>query len=452
MRVRIGLLLLAVLLLGGGLQGHGRAEANAIPPVQLVCQAEAEYRVASLSPDGRTELCVKDGALYIRRDGSVRPVTMDESRGVPDTYGNLAAVFSRGATALDQNGTVWSPDGRYVAMTFGQGLLMGGPFVDPIVLDTETAGMLLLSATPKRIREAGWSAVVAAAFSGDSRYLYVLQCGDYRGNQLTRIDMQSLTQELLCRMECASGSSAVGLCEMPDGSLLLTQSDFYYDNRKADRLIRVAPGDNGWEPETFSLDAAAKDSRIVRLLGAREGRWGVTVMNSTALDMATNLAALAVSSMKVEPRSVMAVDCLIRFEQREGLPGIGTAWWIPSLDAEKALNVPVSGIGGELTAEEAAAIPMRPLGSAANVPESVAIENAAMSPDGSRVLLLCRGKGADGLQQYALRMLCLADMSLTPVEGMPEGLLSYGTMYIDWCGDTVFLGSTAETAQAFALE
>lgn len=92
--------------------------------------------------------------MIVRTDGSVLPVTVSQTRGSADTYGNLERIASMGLRAIGAEGLSWSPDGRYAALVNqNQVAIYAHFYYNPIVLDTHTGNCFL--PRPMRTRPQG---------------------------------------------------------------------------------------------------------------------------------------------------------------------------------------------------------------------------------------------------------------------------------------------------------
>lgn len=409
--------------------------ATAVPalPSELVRQENGGYRALSVSPDGKTELCVKAERLYIRHGDSVTPVTMNERRGVADIYGHLAVLYDLGVHALGGEGAIWSPDGRYITLVNHQYTMMRyDALYDPVLIDTRT-GEMFLAATYNFDVETLGTLQTGAVFSADGRYLFVLLYGfsdDSYEQQLVRINLQTLAQERLVASDY--WMCAPGFYEMADGSLV------YVGQKYLDRppyLIRLYEGKHGWEVSCHELTMLGENYYLSMLL------------YSKAYDAV--LIPVLTGSKYVYPYFLL----LGRYAGGE-FTGLDEGWWIPTLNSEKAELL----ASFPLTAERAATI----LGVSADDAEGVVnfistpIEHAVMSSDGESVLLCCKGEWYDGYDDSGRRrwlLLRLEDMSLTRLEGAmnDEALNNLGDMGgIYWCGDTVSL-VTYEVCESYAL-
>ena len=160
----------------------------------------------SLSPAGNSGILVADGAIgicyYANKYHALYP---SQKRGVEDTNGNLAKMFStRLQMLLGEEGVTYSPDGRYAAICNSQYALMRARFdLDPIIIDLSTGEMILSASYGNRIEGREVGTVTTATFSSDGRYLYYMLYGNTAEHRtaLYRYDLQEDTTEL-----CYSGS------------------------------------------------------------------------------------------------------------------------------------------------------------------------------------------------------------------------------------------------------
>ena len=78
----------------------------------------------SLSPSGTSGLFDADGSALAFYEGQYRFLIPSETRGVPDSNGNLQRLLSRPMRNwLGEEGVVYSPDGRYAAINNCQSVL-----------------------------------------------------------------------------------------------------------------------------------------------------------------------------------------------------------------------------------------------------------------------------------------------------------------------------------------
>lgn len=433
------------------------------PPTGLVRQEPQEYQAISASPDGQVELCAKDGALYIRHGESVIPVTINESRGVPDTYGNLAKIHSFGAEAAEQ--VYWSPDGRYITLwsyrlAFRNPL--GGNIFDPHVIDTETGEMYLLDAYETLVVYGhDFATMIDAVYSPDGKYLYVLMYGSLGGNrsQVVRYDLATYEAVMLAGFsENMIINNSLTLLE--NGSLLLIQDSDYTTPRqeKSTSLIRLTPKAGGWTTEHFSRTdvADAQYCRLSSIAYSQNSRQGLIVTHSQPMrEMEDSMPrAQMTNALRYYhphwPTQQVETDCIVPFQSGNLNSALTTGWWIPSLDAPAALPIPLSQLGDDITADMTGPLPVAlyekyEKGDHYYV-SSAQIIQAVLSPDGHYALLACRTDAANGRfdGDAALLLLRLSDMTLTRLPGL-TGEDVMAAEYLDWCGNTVYLRTYDET-------
>lgn len=177
----------------------------------------------SLSPAGNSGILVTDvynGVCYYA--GKYHILYPSAARGVEDTNGNLAKVFSlRLQSLLGEEGVVYSPDGRYAAI-YNFRYTMNMRFIlDPIIIDLSTGEMFLSATYENNLFKPGSGAVSTAAFSSDGRYLYYIFYGNTAKNRtaLYRYSLREGTTEL-----CYSGSDFYyypTLSETADGTFVI---------------------------------------------------------------------------------------------------------------------------------------------------------------------------------------------------------------------------------------
>lgn len=440
------------------------------PPTGLVRQEPQEYRAISASPDGQVELCAKDWALYIRHGESVIPVTVNESRGVPDTYGNLAKIHSFGAEAAEQ--VCWSPDGRYITLwSYSLAIMkpwIGGFIFDPHVIDTETGEMYLLDAYETLIVLGhDCATMIDALYSPDGKYLYVLMYGSLGDNrsQVVRYDLSSHESVMLAGFSENMISNSLTLLE--NGSLLLVQdSDFTTPRQEqSTTLIRLTPKSDGWTTEYFShTDAAnARYCLLSSIAYSQNSHQGLIVTHSQPMrEMEDSMnvtfdaraqRATAYSTYPHWPTQQVETDCIVPFQSGNLNSALTTGWWIPSLDAPAALPIPLSQLGDDITADMTGPLPVALYEEGDYYVSSAQIIQAVLSPDGHYALLACRTDAANGRfdGDAALLLLRLSDMTLTRLPGL-TGEDVMAAEHLDWCGDTVYLRTSGGEAVTYSVQ
>lgn len=376
---------------------------TAVMPSALVLREEMEYQAVSASPDGSVELCVKDGMLYIRCDGQVIPVTMNESRGVPDTYGRLAELYGLGARAIGNEGVTWSPDGRYITLNnyrFSATRYVGS--YNPMLLDTVTGEMYLAATYNDDVLNASESWIpFSSVFSRDGKYLYVAMAG-MAPTRVVRIDLQTLAQETL--ITCTYNLSGPSLCETADGRLLFGGTDFRESTPEV--LISLSEVQRGWIWTSHDFAIPSADLRWSKLL------------YSKAHDA---VVAYGGGGTLFDISLLQFVRC-----SDESFGDLDVAWWIPSIDAQKAEKVAISDMDYEKRSSM----------------DGINIMDMTLSPDGEYALLICREKSLESYGEMALLALRLEDMTLTRISGVDEITLYNCSVWseysgISWFGNTV---------------
>lgn len=406
--------LLLAMLLSGFTSHFGSPAVPDTPaevPTNLVLRVEEDCKAISASPDGQAELCVSmdTDSLFIRRDGTILPVYATESRGVPDTNGNLAKIAAMGVDAIGNEGVVWSPDGNYIAIVNQKRVAVQLQFIfDPLVIDTRTGEMFLLATYGNRYNKEGSATVVTACFSADSRYLYAVLLGSLGEDRfsLVQYDLNTLAATSLHIWE--GQVYWPHLAQLREGSFLMLKEQT--KSNEAAGMIRISQGVNGYEHEVTKFTQRRNFFYPRALLYSAVSGHALILSNATEGDHIFS------SMLHLRPDESLAAPELY--------------WAIPSLKAKAVAEL----VKNELQS-----------------PSKVIIHGARLSPDGQYALILCSEGG-----EFALRMLTLADGTLRPVTGVDSVVLSRmifnGSPYIDWSGNTVYLGITAQTAFAYTLE
>ena len=164
--------------------------------------------VLSLAPSGNAAILELAGYGICCSEGKYHIIYPGATWGVEDTYSNRKDFFMRFAgkyhTSIDDySGVIWSPDGRYVAIS-NMYVLFGSAKVGilaPMIIDVSTGEIILLDAFPT---DKGFGQTVSAAcFSRDVKYLYYVLYGRFEDARvrLCRCDLTTGETDVLLKTE-----------------------------------------------------------------------------------------------------------------------------------------------------------------------------------------------------------------------------------------------------------
>jgi len=122
----------------------------------------------------------------------------------------------------DDHSVVWSPDERYIALTFRYVGLYMANYTDLIVIDTATGEAFIAEAPPKRLKDGGVLTALNACFDASGENIYYAVYGDVTDGVRSGIKRYSIAtgeSTLICALPDAE-LTAAGLFMEGDGSLL----------------------------------------------------------------------------------------------------------------------------------------------------------------------------------------------------------------------------------------
>lgn len=173
---------------------------------------EQGFFVLSASPDGQHFLCSEGQRLFLLTGNTLRAVALNLSRcastqreGMQQSIRYASEPASR---LVGCEGFLWSPDGRYVCLLNAKLLMAAMKPVPLMLIDTEKGEMFSVRAYPTG-KQAG--SAMQGIFSRDSRYLYYTEFVD-RTARLCRYDLNTQKHELLFdTLERFFGYPALGM-------------------------------------------------------------------------------------------------------------------------------------------------------------------------------------------------------------------------------------------------
>ena len=389
--------------------------------------------VLSLAPSGNAAILELAGFGVCCYEGKYHVIWPGADRGAEDTYGNRKDFFMRFAgkyrTSIDDySGVIWSPDGRYVAVS-NMYVLFAGPKVGilaPMVIDAATGGMILLEAFPtdQSIKRS----VASACFSRDGRYLYyVVYCRSEDGRtRLCRCDLATGETETLLKSE--ERAFLPPLRELADGSLLISD-DNVTRLREYDTVFRYAEKDGEWTLEHIEGPATVRYVSPNRLFYSEKTGYAVT-LNRTLL---RGIYSFQVFRPEEDFAGFDRILCLS--EEKDEVLALTGAEFEDAVNAAMDQNSDKPSDSSSF--ETGDLLPYR------------SIEYAVMSPDGS-CLLAVTNSIADPMagRAWDLLMIRLSDLAVRKVEGPDARSIALGALLgwrraIEWNTDTLVIVSEA---------
>lgn len=160
-------------------------------------------RLLSVSPSGSAFLIDLGGIAAIVRNEEITVLTINRGRGAQNEFADQTYKYieDRPVFPTEPDSFCWSPDERYITMTFIRRTLNNGQFMDLLLADTRTGDIFLAEATPKKIRIDGALTATTACFDETGRYVYYLVYGHVAENArsgLKRYCLETGETELLC--------------------------------------------------------------------------------------------------------------------------------------------------------------------------------------------------------------------------------------------------------------
>ncbi len=356
------------------------------------------YRLLSRSPNGLSALVQVDNAVCGYYDGKYRPLYSSESRGVPDTHGNLRTYFvdylsSRTSSLITDEGVLYSPDGRYAAilnrhLTVSQLRLI----IDPILIDLKTGEVFLTATYGNRLvrnDEYISGAVTSAVFSADGRWFWYVMLGNWSEYRfaLYRYNLDTGETEFCCPIPYMAYYPK--LCELQDGSLLALSDQA--DSSSPMGVFRLSRVDGEWSAAEYPLE------------------WPTRLMYS-------NLLQYSAESGCAFLRDTRDTMPLVIFRPDESFDGLRTCYAIdPEKDSLVALNYD----------DYLQTFDSDHVSSAPYVKNVLAV----LSPDGHYALSVT----ADCL--YMIDLDTLAVRRVTTDLDIASVTASYNRLYMEWNGD-----------------
>lgn len=384
------------------------AEIQALLLDSLNAASPDDVLLLSPSPDGSGWLGVAGSVPFYlsTQTGEAIAIAVDVLGSAPnETYGlsPLLRLFqSPPANLYEANSFHWSPDGRYVALTFWRQVVQQfRGDVDLYVVDTQE-GTLRVARTFEGTKLAqDTAAILQACFAQDSQTLYHTTYGSVDESRVT-LWAQSLADGTVTRLASGDDSEAAifgdlsQLVLLPDGSLLQVMDSNQVTAPRG--VYRYIPGaDGAWTRTAHTLPP----SHFVP--------WEITLSQASGKGLL---------HFRTSAAGTLAISVL---DPAAGFAGMDQLLLFRSLEAQQAEPLPLAEVTGRDAQPTEAALAafshnllqMPPLADAAQ-PESPALLclTAAMSPDGTQALLLMRDAAAP---QFGFLLLDLATLHAEPV-------------------------------------
>ena len=389
--------------------------------------------VLSLAPSGNAAILELAGYGVCFSEGKYHVIWPGATRGVEDTYGNRKDFFTRFAgkyrTSFDDySGVIWSPDGRYVAVS-NQYVLFGSAklgILAPMVIDVSTGETILLEAIPtaeKGIRHS----ISAACFSRDGRYLYYIIYGRFEDGRirLCRCDLATGETEILLKSD--ERAFVPPLRELADGSLLLSDNN---QTKLAEfgSVYRFAEKDGEWTLGHIEGTATVRYISPSRLFYSEKSGFAV------ALDSTLLIDRYSFQLFRPEEDFAGFDRILCLSEEKDEVVSLTGAEWEAAVNA--ALEVPCDE-DPRPRSFTYAQLPYR------------GIEYAVMSPDGNYLLAVT--KSTTGPKPDITRdvlLIRLSDLAVRKVDGPDAMSIVLGAQLnwrraIEWNTDTLVIVTAA---------
>ena len=386
--------------------------------------------VLSLAPSGNAAILELAGYGICCSEGKYHIIYPGATWGAEDTYSNRKDFFMRFAgkyhTSIDDySGVIWSPDGRYVAIS-NMYVLFGSAKVGilaPMIIDVSTGEMILLDALPvdKDFRQT----VSAACFSRDVKYLYYVLYGRFEDARvrLCRCDLTTGETDVLLKTE--ERAFIPPLRELADGSLLINDNN---QTRTSEfgSVFRFAEKDGEWILEHIEGSATVRYASPNRLLYSEKSGYAVS-LDSTLL---ANHYSFQVFRPGEDFAGFERILCLS--EEKDEVVSLTGAEFEAAVNA--AMEVPCD-------------VQPRPRYFTYSLLPYRCINYAALSPDGNYLLALTMSTESPMADStWDLCLIRLSDLAVRKVHGPDARSIDLGTYLcwrrvIEWNTDTLIIAT-----------
>lgn len=387
-------------------------------------ESDTEFVLLSKSPSGNSAIIAAGTTAVTLYNGKYH-IAYPSSLGADDEYSNLNQYYTylsgRVRSLIGEEGIVYSPDGRYAAILNKRISLINAQFfIDPIILDLSTGGLILTATYPNKIREENAGAVTSAMFSSDNKYFYYILYGSFNGARirLYRYDLNSGKTEMC--LESEMNLYYPHIAELDDGSILLLN-----DTVKAaeSQGLVIASAVNGeWTLTETKLPLDRKYCYAGRLIYSSNA--GLACLHETAG------ASFAPAFQLVDPAN--------SFE------GIDKFWCIKK-DTNEIVALTVEEY--QASFESITADDERNITNFSMHYPYQTILNTVFSPDGNYLLLNTMSSSAEASVRN-LFLVRLEDMAILPVTGLNAADINVGALgmnyaiNIEWNTDELIIGTS----------
>lgn len=138
-----------------------------------------DIQLLSISPSGSALLLDIGGNAALVRNQEITVLAVNPNRGAQNEYAEKTYKYIyKGLSSLaEPDCFCWSPDERYIAMTFPNKTLTQMQFMDLLLADTQTGEIFLAEATPKTFTQDSALTATTACFDPAGEYVYYLVYG-----------------------------------------------------------------------------------------------------------------------------------------------------------------------------------------------------------------------------------------------------------------------------------
>jgi len=379
-----------------------------------------DIRLYSVSPSGNAFLIGFGNVAAIVRNQEITVLTINRSRGAQNEYADLTYRYIENCYVFptEPDSFCWSPDERYITMTFPRKTLVSAQFMDLLLADTHTGDIFLAEATPKRIRIDGALTATTACFDETSEYVYYLVYGNFaddRRSGLKRYCLKTGETELLCAVDDALFYYPQ-LSIDKSGVVRAITDDTQYNHHLG--VITFTNVDGEWESEVRSFPNPKALQYPYRYYRSENSGYELFFSRGIADDTQGGVAYLTFYNETL---------------------GTGS-------DAN-AILLPVDGSGQAETmeiSEYLSAIAQRTL-------EQPNVQQAALSPDGYSALILAAYKNST--------VCCILDLDTLvcrrvefPEDAQPDPVsIEYSFTTLSWLEDGTILIPSGHTGKLFKL-
>ena len=419
------------------LSAAASAETWTIAPIET-----PEGEPIGISPDGSTMLFRSGEGFLVKRNGELKPIVPNYERGVEDTYGNFEKCVSGVSfyRRLEETGVIWSPDGHYFTLTNWQQAMVQVQWIrDLILFDTEKGECYLADTDGNQLRDESASCVLAASFSENGKYV-----------DFVRVSTQVQSKMALDRYEIEKSK----MTRLAEFSFYPTQdrSNFVYvgmQRLSKGRYLMLRDSNDKSQPLAFDLFQYKGGGFF------RKPEWKETL---TPLPFTYADAGIFPYQILANPNTKYALlfargdfdagsaPLYFRVNVDDGYSGSDECLMISQFGAEKANTFAVSAETRKALRE--------------TLNDNAVIANAALSPDGTRALLLVQNQ-----QEYRLAVMDMETLALSWIQTDELSLdangpycvrstdLSYAFLAgMQWCEGDRLLMHTKEGTKLYHLE